>query len=193
MDDPRRRLDVERRVALDVPGHDDLALVEQNGKLEIHVPHEGQQRQERNGGEKGRRNTPHWLESYRFRASRLERSAGRASARAVQFPAMSTNPGNVGWRHRLHEIIFEADTPAGKVFDLALLACIVASVVAVILESVAEIRIAWGPALRAVEWVFTLLFTVEYVLRLCCVGRPLALRRAASSASSTCWRSCPPT
>ena len=76
------------------------------------------------------------------------------------------------WRETLHEVIFEADTPFGKTFDLALLVAIVASVVAVMLESVAGIRQTWGPGLRAVEWGFTVLFTVEYVLRLTCVGRP---------------------
>ncbi len=77
------------------------------------------------------------------------------------------------WRSMVHEIIFEADTPAGKAFDLALLGCILASIVAVMLESVASIRAVHGDALRAVEWGFTLLFTVEYALRLACVGRPL--------------------
>jgi voltage-gated potassium channel len=78
------------------------------------------------------------------------------------------------WRERLHEIIFEAETPAGKAFDVALLACIVASVVTVLLDSVASIRAEHGPVLRALEWGFTILFTVEYVLRLACVGRPLS-------------------
>jgi len=76
------------------------------------------------------------------------------------------------WRHRLHEVIFEADTPAGKTFDLALLAAILLSVFAVILESVGEIRQVYGPWLRAAEWFFTALFTIEYVLRLIAVGRP---------------------
>ncbi len=76
------------------------------------------------------------------------------------------------WRQRLHEIIFEADTPAGKAFDVGLLVAIVLSVVAVCLESVADIRLRYGPTLRAIEWGFTILFTVEYVLRLSCVGRP---------------------
>ncbi len=82
------------------------------------------------------------------------------------------------WRSRLHEIIFEADTPAGKAFDLALIGCIVASVVAVTLESVASLRETYGGALRAAEWGFTLLFTAEYVLRLVCVGRPLRYARS---------------
>lgn len=77
------------------------------------------------------------------------------------------------WRFRLHEIIFEADTRVGKAFDVALLISIVASVAAVTLESVAEIRTAYGPALRTLEWLFTGLFTLEYGLRLFCVGRPL--------------------
>jgi voltage-gated potassium channel len=77
------------------------------------------------------------------------------------------------WRERLHEIIFEAETPEGKAFDVALLVCILASVVTVLLESVGSIRAQHGPLLRALEWGFTVAFTVEYVLRLVCVGRPL--------------------
>lgn len=76
------------------------------------------------------------------------------------------------WRARLQEIIFEADTPLGKAFDVALLWAIVLSVLAVMLESVASVRARWGDELRAIEWFFTLLFTVEYVLRLVSVQRP---------------------
>jgi len=75
-------------------------------------------------------------------------------------------------RQRLHEIIFEADTPAGRAFDLVLLLCIVLSVLAVLLESVSSIRASHGRLLRGAEWVFTVLFTAEYVARLLCVGRP---------------------
>jgi voltage-gated potassium channel len=78
-----------------------------------------------------------------------------------------------GWRQRLHEIIFEAETPEGKAFDVALLVCIVASVVVVLLDSVASIRARYGTVLRGLEWTFTILFTVEYVLRLATVGKPL--------------------
>ena len=81
-------------------------------------------------------------------------------------------PQTAAWRERLRVIIFEADTPAGKAFDVALLVAIVASVGAVLLESVGSIREQHGVTLRAVEWVFTVLFTIEYVLRLACVGRP---------------------
>lgn len=75
-------------------------------------------------------------------------------------------------RARLHEIIFEADTPTGKFFDVALLWAIVASVVTVMLESVSWIKDDQGPLLRGLEWFFTGLFTVEYVLRIFCVERP---------------------
>jgi len=78
----------------------------------------------------------------------------------------------------LHEVIFEADTAAGRTFDVLLLWCIVLSVVAVLLESVAAVHERYAWFLRAAEWAFTILFTVEYVMRLVCVGRPL---RYASS------------
>lgn len=82
------------------------------------------------------------------------------------------------WRRRLHEIIFEADTFAGKAFDLVLLWCILLSIGVVLLDSVPWIQTQYRYSLRAAEWFFTLLFTIEYVLRLISVGRPL--RYAAS-------------
>ncbi len=72
----------------------------------------------------------------------------------------------------MHEVIFEADTRGGRLFDIALLLCIIMSVTAVLMESVPSIRQSHGAWLRTAEWVFTILFTVEYVLRLWCVGRP---------------------
>ncbi len=69
-------------------------------------------------------------------------------------------------RHRLHEIIFEADTRWGKAFDILLLAAIILSVACVMLESVDSIREDWGSALLVAEWIFTVLFTIEYALRL---------------------------
>jgi len=77
----------------------------------------------------------------------------------------------MGWRERIGNVIFETDTPAARAFDVVLLWAIVASVVAVVLESVPSIRAAYGPLLRGVEWAFTLAFTVEYVLRLATAGR----------------------
>jgi voltage-gated potassium channel len=82
-------------------------------------------------------------------------------------------PKGRSWRVRWHEVIFEADTPAGKRFDLALLVLILLSVLAVCLESVRELRIAYGPALHAIEWIFTIVFTIEYLVRLITVRRPL--------------------
>lgn len=77
------------------------------------------------------------------------------------------------WRARLHEIIFESDTAAGRAFDAALLVAILLSVAAVLLESVADIRREYGPVLRVVEWTLTVAFTIEYGLRLIAVDRPL--------------------
>ena len=77
------------------------------------------------------------------------------------------------WRARLHTVIFEADTTAGKRFDVALLWAIVLSVLVVLVESVAGVRASYGWELRIVELVFTGLFTVEYILRLVSVKRPL--------------------
>ena len=76
-------------------------------------------------------------------------------------------------RQKLYDIIFEADTPAGKFFDLALMATIVISIVAVLLESVSDIRNVFGRELRVVEFALTALFTIEYILRLLCVPRPI--------------------
>ena len=77
------------------------------------------------------------------------------------------------WRHRLHEVIFEADTPAGKLFDVLLILSIVFSVVLVMLDSVSSINFVYGRYLYVGEWFFTLLFTAEYLLRLLSIGRPL--------------------
>jgi voltage-gated potassium channel len=77
------------------------------------------------------------------------------------------------WKRILHEVIFEADTPAGKGFDVLLIISIMASVVVVMLDSIGPVRLLHGALLYSVEWFFTLLFTIEYLLRLLCVGRPL--------------------
>jgi voltage-gated potassium channel len=76
-------------------------------------------------------------------------------------------------RKRLHEIIFEAETPAGKRYDIALILCITASVIVVMLDSVASIRDSHGSLLYGIEWFFTILFTIEYATRLICVGSQL--------------------
>ena len=78
-----------------------------------------------------------------------------------------------GWREALFSVIFESGTRAGRLFDLVLIAVILASVAVVILDSVQPIRAHWGGAFSALEWVFTGLFTLEYLGRLACVQRPL--------------------
>ncbi|MBL4818782.1 MAG: ion transporter [Deltaproteobacteria bacterium] len=77
------------------------------------------------------------------------------------------------WKQSLYRIIFESDTPAGKLFDVVLLAAIIISVTAVCLDSVASIRQVYGPLFRVAEWCFTILFTVEYICRIICTERKL--------------------
>ncbi|SRR6056297_290612 len=77
-----------------------------------------------------------------------------------------------GWREDLHEIIFEADTPMGKWFDITLLIAIICSVFIVMLESVEQVKENYAIWLLGVEWGFTILFTVEYFLRIVIVRKP---------------------
>ncbi|VAW36170.1 Potassium voltage-gated channel subfamily KQT; possible potassium channel, VIC family [hydrothermal vent metagenome] len=77
-----------------------------------------------------------------------------------------------GLRFKVHEIIFEADTAAGKAFDIILMAAILASVLIVMLDSVAGINAVYGDFFYRAEWFFTILFSIEYLFRLICVGRP---------------------
>ncbi len=77
------------------------------------------------------------------------------------------------WRRRIHDIIFEADTFAGKFFDVVLLILIFLSVLAVMLETVESFNAQYGRVLLTVEWVFTILFTIEYILRILAVKKPL--------------------
>jgi len=76
------------------------------------------------------------------------------------------------WRRHLYIIIFESDTRAGRLFDLALILAIALSVLVVMLDSVQSFQLRYARWLRAAEWFFTLLFTLEYLFRLLCVDRP---------------------
>jgi voltage-gated potassium channel len=76
-------------------------------------------------------------------------------------------------RESLREIIFEADTPAGKAFDVVLLISILTSVLCVVLESVQSLDARYHGFFVAIEWMFTVLFTIEYGLRLYCTLRPV--------------------
>lgn len=82
-------------------------------------------------------------------------------------------PPDNDWRNTLYTIIFEADTPAGKLFDEVLILTILLSVIVVMLDSVSSIAAVYGGLFYILEWVFTILFTIEYFLRLICVGGPL--------------------
>lgn len=73
-------------------------------------------------------------------------------------------------RNYIYEVIFEADTPLGKLFDLFLIVCILLSVLTVVLDSVSDYNEKYSGIFYATEWLFTILFTVEYILRLYCVG-----------------------
>ncbi|MBW8688340.1 ion transporter [Chitinophaga rhizophila] len=84
----------------------------------------------------------------------------------------STEPTASSWRSRLHEIIFESNSDAGKAFDVTLLAFIIISIVVVMLDSVAELHARYGRIFLILEWFFTGVFTIEYLLRLICIRKP---------------------
>ncbi|BDT68244.1 hypothetical protein os1_24260 [Comamonadaceae bacterium OS-1] len=80
---------------------------------------------------------------------------------------------DTGWRLRAYTVIFEADTRAGRLFDLLLMGMILASVGVVVLDSMAEVHARYSAVFNVLEWLFTTVFTVEYIARLACVRRPL--------------------
>lgn len=82
------------------------------------------------------------------------------------------------FRRKLHEIIFEADTPSGKLFDVVLIILIALSVLTVMLDSVKAYNAVFAREFYLAEWVFTIIFTVEYLLRLVCIERPLRYARS---------------
>ncbi|MFM1879553.1 MAG: hypothetical protein RLZZ241_2419 [Bacteroidota bacterium] len=86
---------------------------------------------------------------------------------------MKEQSGNRPWKARLHEIIYEADTPKGKWFDLILLAVIILSVLLVMLESVQEVDAKYHRLLWNLEWGITFLFTIEYIARILCIRKPI--------------------
>lgn len=73
----------------------------------------------------------------------------------------------------MHEVIFESDTPAGRFFDLCLLIAIVLSVTIVMLETVQSVATKYREALRVMEWVFTIIFTIEFIARIISLRRPI--------------------
>ncbi|MCB0729746.1 MAG: ion transporter [Ignavibacteriae bacterium] len=86
---------------------------------------------------------------------------------------MSQKESKISFREKLHEIIFEADTTSGKAFDIMLIASIVISVIIVMLDSVKSVNLIYGNLLFNLEWFFTILFTIEYLLRLYTVNKSI--------------------
>ncbi|MDZ7865216.1 MAG: ion transporter [Acidovorax sp.] len=83
-----------------------------------------------------------------------------------------------GFRLQMYTVIFEADTRAGRLFDLVLIALILASVAVVIMDSMAGLHNQYADLFRALEWFFTAVFTAEYIARLACVRRPARYSRS---------------
>lgn len=81
--------------------------------------------------------------------------------------------GTPFWKARLHEIIYETNTTAGKAFDIALLIAIFTSIIVVMLDSVESYKAQFGGLFYVLEWIFTILFTIEYILRLVCINKPM--------------------
>lgn len=78
------------------------------------------------------------------------------------------------FKYTVHEIIFEADTPKGKLFDVLLLWSILLSVIVVMLESVESLKMAYGDYFTAIEWGFTILFSIEYLARIYSIKKPFS-------------------
>ena len=78
----------------------------------------------------------------------------------------------LSWKKRLHEIIYEADTKEGKVFDVILLIAILASILLVMLESIESFDTKYHEVLNIGEWIITILFSIEYILRIFSIKKP---------------------
>jgi len=76
------------------------------------------------------------------------------------------------WKNKLHEIIYEADTTQGKLFDVILLVAILTSIILVMLESVQSIDTKYHNTLYFGEWIITILFSIEYLLRIIAIRKP---------------------
>lgn len=76
------------------------------------------------------------------------------------------------WRERLHNVIYESDTPAGKAFDVSLLVLIFISILVVMFDSIPSLHARHGQLFFVLEWTFTIIFTIEYILRLISIRKP---------------------
>ncbi|WP_088322695.1 ion transporter [Polaribacter tangerinus] len=86
---------------------------------------------------------------------------------------MSSSKKNLSWKHQLHEIIYEADTKKGKIFDVILFTAIITSILLVMLESIESFDTKYHAFLDIGEWVITILFTIEYIMRIIAIKKPL--------------------
>ncbi|WP_299063988.1 ion transporter [uncultured Polaribacter sp.] len=85
---------------------------------------------------------------------------------------MSKTETKSSWKHKLHEIIYEADTKAGKLFDIILLISIITSILLVMLESIKSFDAKYHDFLYISEWVITIFFSIEYILRIISINKP---------------------
>ena len=86
---------------------------------------------------------------------------------------MEKTTKKISWREKIHEIIYEADTQEGKLFDVILLVVIIASILLVMLESVKSFDAKFHEYLYIGEWIITIFFSVEYILRIISIKKPL--------------------
>lgn len=99
-----------------------------------------------------------------------------ASSNHHIMPANTTNTSGqpqTSWQERLHTIVYESNTTAGKAFDVVLLILITGSILVVMLDSMDEWEQRFGQLFSTLEWIFTILFTIEYILRLISIRKPL--------------------
>ena len=101
-----------------------------------------------------------------------KQTANRKASERMNDSIMFGKPES-GWRLRFYTIIFEADTTAGRLFDVLLIVAILMSVGVVIVDSVGRLASRHEDVVDGLEWMFTFLFTMEYIARLSCVRRPL--------------------
>lgn len=85
---------------------------------------------------------------------------------------MENKPQKSNWKHKLHEIIYEADTSEGKLFNIILLIAILASIILVMLESVDSFDAKYHDSLIIGEWIITILFSLEYIFRIISIKKP---------------------
>ena len=88
---------------------------------------------------------------------------------------MEETAKKISWREKIHEIIYEADTQEGKLFDVILLIAIIASILLVMFESVESIDLKYHEFLYIGEWIITIFFSLEYILRIISIKKPFNL------------------